>query len=145
MSDDLNLLLSNLNVFYRKLQNYHWNVTGEDFFTAHEKLEEYYNDINEQIDELAEHIISKGYRVFATMKEYLEASQIKEAESKKIHSDELWKEVLEGFKVLIENCIKIKEEADRENAYTTSSLMDDYLKDYKKKCWMISEVCKEED
>ena len=145
MSDDLNLLLSNLNVFYRKLQNYHWNVTGEDFFTVHVKLEEYYNDINEQIDELAEHIISKGYRVFATMKEYLEASQIKEAESKKIHSDELWKEVLEGFKVLIENCIKIKEEADRENAYTTSSLMDDYLKDYKKKCWMISEVCKEED
>ncbi len=145
MSDDLNLLLSNLNVFYRKLQNYHWNVTGEDFFTVHEKLEEYYNDINEQIDELAEHIISKGYRVFATMKEYLEVSQIKEAESKKIHSDELWKEVLEGFKVLIENCIKIKEEADRENAYTTSSLMDDYLKDYKKKCWMISEVCKEED
>ena len=99
MSDDLNLLLSNLNVFYRKLQNYHWNVTGEDFFTVHEKLEEYYNDINEQIDELAEHIISKGYRVFATMKEYLEASQIKEAESKKIHSDELWKEVLEGFSV----------------------------------------------
>ena len=74
MSDDLNLLLSNLNVFYRKLQNYHWNVTGEDFFTVHEKLEEYYNDINEQIDELAEHIISKGYKVFATMKEYIETS-----------------------------------------------------------------------
>ena len=38
MCDDLNLLLSNLNVFYRKLQNYHWNITGKDFFTAHEKL-----------------------------------------------------------------------------------------------------------
>ena len=140
MCDDLNLLLSNLNVFYRKLQNFHWNVTGKDFYTVHEKLEEYYNDINEQIDEVAEHIISKDCNVIATMKEYLETAQIKEAESKKIYSEEIWKEVLEGFEILIENCKKIKEEADSEKAYTTSSLMDDYLKDYKKKCWMISQV-----
>ena len=140
MCDDLNLLLSNLNVFYRKLQNFHWNVTGKDFYTVHEKLEEYYNDINEQIDEVAEHIISKECNVMATMKEYLETAQIKEAESNKIYSEEIWKEVLEGFEILIENCKKIKEEADSEKAYTTSSLMDDYLKDYKKKCWMISQV-----
>ena len=25
ITEDLNLFLSNLNVFYRKLQNYHWN------------------------------------------------------------------------------------------------------------------------
>ena len=140
MCDDLNLLLSNLNVFYRKLQNFHWNVTGKDFYTVHEKLEEYYNDINEQIDEVAEHIKSKDCNVMATMKEYLETAQIKEAESNKIYSEEIWKEVLEGFEILIENCKKIKEEADSEKAYTTSSLMDDYLKDYKKKCWMISQV-----
>ena len=63
MCDDLNLLLSNLNVFYRKLQNYHWNITGADFFTTHEKLEEYYNSINEQIDEVAEVIVAKKYHV----------------------------------------------------------------------------------
>lgn len=140
MCDDLNLLLSNLNVFYRKLQNYHWNITGKDFFTAHEKLEEYYNEINEQIDEIAEHIISKDCRVMATMKEYLETAQIKEAESKKIRSEEVWKDVLQGYEILIENCKKIKEEADGESAYTTSALMDDYLKDYKKKCWMLNQV-----
>ena len=45
--DDLNLLLSDLNVFYRKLQNYHWNIKGKDFFVFHAKLEEYYDKINE--------------------------------------------------------------------------------------------------
>lgn len=44
---NLNCLLADLNVFYRKLQNYHWNVKGKDFFTMHEKLEEYYDEINE--------------------------------------------------------------------------------------------------
>ena len=42
MIEKLNKLLSDLNVFYRKLQNYHWNVKGHDFFTIHAKLEEYY-------------------------------------------------------------------------------------------------------
>lgn len=36
---NLNTLLSDLNVFYRKLQNYHLNVYGKDFFTVHTKLE----------------------------------------------------------------------------------------------------------
>ena len=30
------------------------------FFTVHEKLEEYYNEVNEQIDEIAEHILMIG-------------------------------------------------------------------------------------
>ena len=38
---DLNVFLSDLNVFYRKLQNYHWNITGEHFFVLHAKLEAY--------------------------------------------------------------------------------------------------------
>ena len=143
MCDDLNLLLSNLNVFYRKLQNYHWNVKGKDFFTVHVKLEEYYNDINAQIDELAEHILSKDFYVMATMKEYLETSQIKEADSKKVCPNEVWKNVLIDFNTLIENCKKVKEEAENEQCYTTSSLMDDYLKDYMKKCWMLKQMSEE--
>lgn len=143
MNDDLNLLLANLNVFYRKLQNFHWNVKGKDFFTAHEKLEEYYNDINEQIDELAEHILSKNYNVMAKMQDYLNTSQIKEAESKKICSKDIWNEVKKDLETLIENCNKIKEDADNEKCYVTSSLMDDYLKNYKKKMWMLLQMSEE--
>ena len=106
MNDDLNLLLSNLNVMYRKLQNFHWYVKGKDFFTIHEKLEEYYNDVNKEIDEIAEHMLSRDFYVMATMKEYLETSQIKEVESKKICSKELIKIVIKDFETLVENCKK---------------------------------------
>ena len=57
---DLNDFLSDLNIFYRKLQNYHWNVCGKDFFVLHSKLEEYYDEVNKQIDEIAEHILMLG-------------------------------------------------------------------------------------
>ena len=39
-----------LNVFFRKLQNYHWNIHGESFFRIHEKLEEYYDDVAKDVD-----------------------------------------------------------------------------------------------
>ena len=58
VNEKMNVLLADLNVLYRKVQNYHWNVDGRNFFTIHAKLEEYYNEINEQIDEIAERILS---------------------------------------------------------------------------------------
>ena len=72
MITQLNEFLSDLEMFNIKLQNYHWNVVGKGFFTTHEKLEEYYNEIREQIDEIAEHILILGYQPVGTMKEFIE-------------------------------------------------------------------------
>jgi len=82
--EKLNLYLANLNVLYRKVQNYHWNIVGTGFFAVHEKLEEYYDAINEQIDDVAERILSIGGRPLGTLKDYLEITTIKEAENKEI-------------------------------------------------------------
>ena len=138
--DDLNLFLSNLNVFYRKLQNYHWNIKGEDFFNVHEKLEELYNDVNEQIDEIAEHILILNGNPLGTMKDYLEKTQIKEANNEKILSKEIFKNILNDYNILLENAKKVKESADNEKQYATSALMDEYLLEFSKKIWMIKQM-----
>ena len=140
INNDLNLFLANLNVFYRKLQNYHWNIKGADFFTIHAKLEEYYDDINEQIDEVAEHILMLGGQPLGTLKDYLDTTQIKEAQNQKVCTETVFNEILKDLKTLSENATKIKEEADNENKYTTSSLMDEYLENYSKKTWMITQM-----
>ena len=137
ITEDLNLFLANLNVFYRKLQNYHWNIKGEDFFNVHEKLEEYYNDVNEQIDEIAEHILIIDGQPLGTMSDYLEITQIKEAQNEKICSKNIFEAILKDYFFLIENATKIKEDADNEKRYATSALMDEYLQDFSKKVWMI--------
>ena len=49
-TEKLNLYLVNLNVLYRKVQNYHWNVVGKGFFTIHAKLEDFYDKINEPMN-----------------------------------------------------------------------------------------------
>ncbi len=139
MEQDLNELLADLNVFYRKLQNYHWNVEGKDFFVIHEKLEEYYNEINEQIDEVAEHILILGGEPWGTMKDYLENTSIVEAENKKIKSDVIFHNVVNDLGMLLKKVIEIKGQADSSNEYATSTLMDSYIENYSKKIWMLKQ------
>ena len=137
--NDLNLLLSNLNVFYRKSQNYHWNVFGNDFFTVHEKLEEYYNEVNEQIDEIAEHILMIGGQPLGTMQEYLNTTRITEAQNIKIESKKIFENVMKDLDILLKQVSDIKKKADDNQNYATSSLMDEYISSYIKKLWMIKQ------
>lgn len=133
----LNEYLADLNIFYRKLQNYHWNVEGKDFFTAHEKLEEIYDEISESIDEIAEHILIIGGQPLGRLKDYLEITKINEAENKKIKSDEIYKNLVIDFQTLLNKSIEIKEIADNNEDYATSSLIDEYILKYGKYIWML--------
>lgn len=136
----LNEFLSDLNVFYRKVQNYHWNIIGKDFFVIHEKLEEYYDKINEQIDEIAEHILILGNEPLGTMKDYLANTCIEEAKNEKIKDCDVFTNIIKDLEKLLQKVTKIKEEADNQKQYATSSLMDEYINDYSKKLWMLKQM-----
>lgn len=136
----LNELLADLNVFYRKLQNYHWNVEGKDFFTAHAKLEEIYDEINGTIDEIAEHILIIGGQPLGKLKDYLEITTLKEAENKKIKSEEIYRNLINDFETLLKKTTEIKTEADKQNDYATSTLMDEYILQYGKYIWMLKQT-----
>lgn len=138
----LNEFLSDLNVFYRKLQNYHWNITGRHFFVLHEKLEEYYNEINEQIDEVAEHILTLDMQPLGTMKDYLEKTKIEEASNTKIEDTIVIEKIMKDYETLLQKTICIKKEADEHHLFATSSLMDDYILKYSKIIWMLKQLKK---
>ena len=138
--NDLNVLLADLNVFYRKLQNYHWNIVGKDFFVIHEKLEEYYDEINEQIDEVAEHILMLGGEPLGTMQDYLNTTCIKEAKNEKIQDNVMFENVIKDLETLLKKVTEIKKKADENNNYATSSLMDEYISSYIKKLWMLKQM-----
>lgn len=137
--DEMNTFLADLAVFYRKLQNYHWNIKGNDFFVIHPKLEEYYDEINEQIDEIAEIILMCGGQPLGTLKDYIEKSCITEAKNEKIQTTELFNNVLKDVETLLGKVIKIKEEADSQKQYLLSATMDDYISNYSKKIWMLKQ------
>ena len=137
--NNLNTFLSDLNVFYRKLQNYHWNIKGKDFFTIHAKLEEYYDEVNEKIDEIAEHILSLEGQPLGTLKDYLNTSKIKEAENKKVDSTLIITEIIKDYSMLLQDVKNIKNLAETNFENKTSALMDNIIEDYTKKIWMLKQ------
>lgn len=138
----LNEFLSDLEMLNVKLQNYHWNVIGKGFFTTHEKLEEYYDEVREQIDEVAEHILSLGNQPLGTMKDFMENSKIREAKNEQIKSIDIMENVIHDLEELKQKAVQIKQEAEDKEYYATSALMDDYLADYSKKIWMLNAALK---
>lgn len=138
----LNEFLSDLEMLNVKLQNYHWNVIGKGFFTTHEKLEEYYDEVREQIDEVAEHILSLGHQPLGTMKDFMENSKIRESKNEQIKSIDIMENVIHDLQELKQKAVQIKQEAEDKEYYATSILMDDYLADYSKKIWMLNAALK---
>ena len=139
VNKNLNQLLADLNVFFRKLQNYHWNIEGKDFFVFHKILEEFYDCIFEEIDEVAEHILINGAQPLGTLKDYLQITKIQEAENKKVSSDVIFNNLISDYENLLDTIIKIKKNADNLNDYATSGLMDEYILKYNKKLWMLKQ------
>lgn len=137
---NLNVFLSDLNVFYRKLQNYHWNITGEHFFVLHAKLEEYYDEINSQIDEVAEHMLMLGKQPLGTMKDYLEKTTIVEAQDNKVTDKEVLNNIINDYNALLQKVTDLKSFAEEQNLYSTSTLMDDLISSYTKHLWMLKQM-----
>ena len=140
--EKLNYYLANLNLLFRNLQTYHWYITGKDFFVIHEKLEEFYNDISVQIDDVAERILAINGKPLASMTDYLKNSFLAEAEAKEIPAKKPLEAAQNDFEKMLDLVKEIKVQAEKESDYGTSAQMDDYIKDYEKKLWMIDSYLK---
>lgn len=136
----LNHLLANLVVEYHKLQNFHWYIKGSDFFTVHAKLEDYYNDINKAVDEVAENILMLEGQPLASLQDFAAHASIKEAEAQFVKSDVILAEVEKDYSLLLAEVIDIKKAADAAENFIISAMMDDYIKNFTKVVWMLKQL-----
>lgn len=75
----LNRLLANYFVIYIKLHRYKWFLKGEHIFSLDRFYENLYITVKQDIDVLAEHILSMDGKPFATMVKFIKEATIEEA------------------------------------------------------------------
>ena len=139
---NLNKYLANLGVLYIKLHNLHWNVVGINFKPIHEYFENLYDGISASLDSVAEKIKMHEGTPLASLKSYLELSNIEELPSVEVDSKESLKIVLEDFikmKSLVE---EIRKEADEADLYDIVTLVEGELEQYNKSIWFIKAMLK---
>ena len=137
LTEELNDLLSNYQVFYQNLRGFHWIIKGKEFFELHLKFEELYNDAVIKIDEIAERILTLGGTPLHTFDQYTNLSEIK-AENGITDGVKGVAIVLDNFSKLVlreRKILKLASEADDEGTVT---LMSDYITQTEKTIWMLN-------
>ncbi len=140
---ELNILLSNFQVYYQNLRGLHWNIRGKRFFDLHLKFEELYNDSQLKIDLIAERVLTLGGTPLHTFEDYISNSKLKVG--KNIHNDEeaialivnSLTELLKIERVILSQSGEIDDEG-------TNSMMSDFIKEQEKTVWMMKAWLEEE-
>ena len=133
----LNELLASYQMHYQKLRNFHWNLKSTQFFVLHEKFEEFYNDANVKIDDIAERILTLGVQPLSQLAEYVEYSTIKPC-PENLDDKQMVKEVLKDFielATLERQAIKLANEAEDEG---TIDMLGGMVGGLEKMSWMLT-------
>lgn len=137
LSEKLNNLLANYQIFYMNARAFHWNIKGDKFFELHLKFEELYNDSLIKIDEIAERILTLGFIPLHTYDDYLDMASIKAAKNVS-NGNEAIGEILKGYEVMLPLERELLELSGRHNDEGTNALMSDYIREQEKLVWMYS-------
>lgn len=137
LTKEMNLLIATYHVHYQKLRNFHWNVSGSDFFELHEKFEELYDFAKVNIDDLAERVRVFGQYPMARLDEYLKYSQIEEPQGIPASQD-MVRSVLADFEVLLTQMINVLDIANEVGDVSTIDLVNNMVKQTEKYHWMFT-------
>ncbi len=136
LANDLNILLSNFQVYYQNLRGIHWNIKGKRFFDLHTKFEELYTDANIKVDEIAERILTLGETPLHTFDDYIK--KVKVPIGKNIKQDEKAVHlIVDSLSELLKIERMILEKSDKANDEGTNSMMSDFITEQEKTVWMM--------
>lgn len=136
IAEQLNLLLSNYQVYYQNLRGFHWNILGNKFFALHNKFEELYDDAVEKIDEIAERILTIGGAPLHTFDDYSKTATIKPEKNLR-EAQATVQATLQNIGELIALERKILALASDAEDEGTAALMSDYISGQEKIVWLL--------
>ncbi len=138
----MNQYVADLAVLNVKFHNLHWNVTGEIFKPVHEYLEELYDELFEYYDEVAERLKMLGEFPLASMRSYLEATNVEELTDRDYPYEEAYKIVKDDIESLRERVTEIRNLADDNGDFGTVAMLEDQIAEFDKQIWFLEQTVK---
>jgi starvation-inducible DNA-binding protein len=133
----LNTLVANSLVLYQKLHHYHWNITGDEFFSLHAKFEELYDFMAQVLDDTAERILTVGGTPIRTLAEALETATLEEDPGLPEDDEDFVKNIVTDFESVLESTLALVGTAEEAGDRGTVTLLDDVRTQLEKQVWML--------
>lgn len=129
-------LLSDEFVVYVKARNYHWNVVGPNFKELHEFFQKIYEELNDEIDEIAERIRALGLKVPANMKNFLSETNLTET-TEFLSDKQMLESLLNDYESIIKNLREYISVASSNKDEGTANFLSDMIESKEKTAWML--------
>ncbi|MEH6682612.1 MAG: DNA starvation/stationary phase protection protein [Sediminicola sp.] len=135
---ELSKILADEVVLYTKTRNAHWNVEGMDFYEKHRFFETQFEQLDANIDSIAERIRSLGHYAPATLKAFLVLTNLNESENDQKDSMGFMNGLLLDHEFIIR---ALREHINRFEAefndLGTSDFITGLMQDHEKMAWML--------
>ncbi|MDD7884838.1 Dps family protein [Flavivirga sp. 57AJ16] len=136
LTDDLNHLLANFQIYYQNLRGIHWNIKGKRFFDLHVKFEELYTDANMKVDLIAERILTLGATPLHTFEDYVGNAKVPVGKNIS-QDDKAVRLIVDSLTALLKIERLILDKSDDANDEGTNSMVSDFITEQEKTVWMM--------
>jgi starvation-inducible DNA-binding protein len=136
MAEGLLRLLADTYAVYLKTQNFHWNLTGQNFFALHLLFEKQYQELADATDEIAERVRALGFFVDASFSAFKKMSSITE-ETRVLTAKEMLEHLVKAHESVIRLARHLSEEAEKEKDCGTIDMLGRRLNIHEKMAWML--------
>lgn len=127
--------------FYLKTHNYHWNVTGPDFYQYHKLLETIYEEVYDSVDQFGEEIRALGDYAPGSFVRFSELSEVDD-ETKIPLPLSMIERLNADNQVVLSVIEKAYELAEREHKHGLSNFLAERQDAHSKHAWMLSATLK---
>jgi starvation-inducible DNA-binding protein len=139
LANDLKVLLGSTHVLYTKIHGFHWNIEGDNFPQYHQFLNQFYDEVYESLDTIAEYIRTLDSFAPSSLARFMELTVIKE-QSLVPRAELMMNELLEDSQTMIELVKNIFDVATEDREQAIANYMADLQELYSKKAWMLRSI-----
>ena len=132
----MKVVLADTFCMYLKAHNYHWNITGPDFYQYHTFFESIYTQLWEAVDLVAEHIRAINEFAPGGLDRFKQLSSI-EDEIRVVDSQESVRVLISDNEKVIVSLKAAYDEAEKANEIGLSNFIQDRIDIHKKLGWML--------
>ena len=138
LQEKLSVVLANTYVTLMLTQKLHWHVTGSNFYSIHKMTQEQYEEMQEGIDTIAEHMRTLGYEAPSGMKRYSALSTIEEQEHPLSTCDASLEHLVEAHGKVRASLSAVLHLAQENEDAATEDLMVERMRAHDKQVWMLA-------
>lgn len=136
LAELLSSALSDTYVLYAKIQGFHWNVRGPNFYGIHKMTEEQYEDLHGAIDEVAERIRAIGFLAPTTLGRFISGAKVKEAEMTD-DAPAMLEILVKDHQTVVKSLRDAVEEADNVGDVFTADMLTARIGKHEHYAWMM--------